>query len=245
MNKLVINNLAVEVGGKMILRGVSLRVGMGETHVLMGPNGSGKSTLAWVLMGHPGYRAVTGSVIWEIGGGKVDLLKKTTDVRARMGMFMSFQNPVTVPGVSVFELMRANRQARVGRSVVEFYREVKERAEAIGLDESFLKRSINDGFSGGEKKKVELLQMMVISPKLAILDEIDTGLDVDALKMVALGVGDQAKRGTGILFITHNTRILKYLKPDYVHILKGGRIVKSGGSEVVKEVEEHGYEKIG
>ena len=254
MAVLVADDLMVEVEGKGVVRGVSLRVGAGEVHALMGPNGSGKSSFSLAVAGHPGYRVVGGKLRLEEGGKGVNLLRLGADERARAGLFLSFQSPVAIPGVSVFGLLRAGRQARMAagggkdgkvESVTEFYERVRREAKALGMGEEFIKRSVNDGFSGGEKKKTEVLQMAVFSPKVAILDEPDTGLDVDALRVVARGVAKQAEKGTGILLITHYTRILEYLRPGAVHVLKEGRLIRSGGYEVAEEVERRGYEAIG
>lgn len=249
MGALSVEGLEVAVEGKEILHGVTIEVSSGVVHVVMGPNGSGKSTLAYALMGHPGY-AVNGGKVWiSEGGRKTDISKLKPDERVKTGLFLGFQNPVAIPGVSVFNLLKtswgmtksnSNRQI----SIVEFYDDLKKQAEFLGMAEDFLKRSVNDGFSGGERKKMETLQLMALSPKFAILDEPDTGLDVDALKIVAKGIARSAKRGTAVLLITHHTRILEYLKPTKVSVLKEGRVVKSGGFVVAKEVEKRGYDGI-
>lgn len=247
MANLSVRGLSGAVGEKVILRGIDLEVKSGMVHVVMGPNGSGKSTLANVLMGHPGYKVTQGTVRLTDGRKKVDLLKLSPDGRAKAGLFLSFQNPVAIPGVSVFNLLKTSWSAvKSGKSVsiVEFYEELKRQAKSLGIAEELLKRSVNDGFSGGERKKMETLQLLALAPKIAILDEPDTGLDVDALKTVARGVAGAAKRGTGILLITHHTRILDFLKPERVSILKDGIIVKSGGFAVAKEVEARGYQEL-
>ncbi len=243
MRKFIVDQLRVSVEGKEILSGVNLEVVGGEVHVVMGPNGSGKSTLAYALMGHPKY-VVDGGGVWiQDGKKKIDILKLQSNARAKEGLFLGFQNPIAIPGVSVFNLLKTTRREKLV-SIVEFYENLKKQAKSLGISEEFLKRSVNDGFSGGERKKMETLQLMALAPKFAILDEPDTGLDVDALKIVAKGVAESAKKGTGILLITHYTRILDYLKPSRVSVLKEGRVVRSGGLAVAKEVESRGYEGI-
>lgn len=249
MDKLLVQDLKVVVEEKEVLRGVDLEVEEGQVHVVMGPNGSGKSTLAYAILGHPDYKITGGKIEVVSGKKKMDILTMDPDERAKQGLFLGFQNPVAIPGVSIFELLKTSREhalknGKKQESIVEFYDRVKREADHLGVGEEFLKRSVNDGFSGGEKKKAETLQMMVIAPKFAILDEPDTGLDVDALKVVAKGVAESAKRGSGMLLITHYTRILNYLKPSRVSVLKNGKIVTSGGFEVAKEVEKYGYESI-
>lgn len=256
MEKIEVKGLKVAVGEKEVLRGVNLTVTAGEVHAVMGPNGSGKSTLAHILMGDPVYKAAAGSVALLSEGKAVDLLNLGPDERAKMGIFLSFQNPVAIPGVSVFNLLRMGRlgskssgkskRENGGKtvSVLDFYNEVKKVAAKLGIGEEFLKRSINDGFSGGERKKMEVLQMLILKPKFVLLDELDTGLDVDALKTVAKAVREVAKMGAGVMLITHYTRILKYLRADFVHVIKDGRIVSSGSYSVAKEIERHGYESI-
>lgn len=264
MEKIEVKGLRVAVGEKEVLSGIDLVVEAGRVHAVMGPNGSGKSTLAHVLMGDPVYKATAGTVVLAEGKKRVDLLGLEPDERAKLGVFLSFQNPVAIPGVSVFNLLRmgrsgSNRNRNRNRkskrmnvsgvggemeSVLDFYNEMKKTAGRLGIGEEFLKRSINDGFSGGERKKVEVLQMLILKPKFVLLDELDTGLDVDALKMVARAVKRVVKMGAGVMLITHYTRILKYLKPDFVHVIKDGKIVSSGSYSVAKEVERHGYESI-
>lgn len=251
MERIEVRGLKVEVGDKEVLRGVDLALARGQIRVVMGPNGSGKSTLAYALMGHPGYRVISGSVRIVGDGKSVDMLKLKPDERAKKGLFLGFQNPMSVPGVSVFNLLKTSKSSlslsRRGtglESVVQLYERVKKETKRLGLGEESLKRSVNDGFSGGEKKKVEALQLAVLRPKFAILDEPDTGLDVDALKKVAKVIEESAKGGTGILLITHYMRLLRYLRPEFVYVLKDGRVVRSGDYTVAKEVEKHGYEKV-
>ncbi|MEK7525090.1 MAG: Fe-S cluster assembly ATPase SufC [Patescibacteria group bacterium] len=238
---LLVKGLKVKIGNKEVLGGVSLAVASGEVVALMGPNGSGKSTLALALMGHPSYEITDGSV--DLDGG--DMMTATPDERSRAGLFLAVQYPVSIPGVSVREALLASLRAR-GESVSAL--EVKKRIEAeaaeLAIDEELLKRSLNEGFSGGEKKKMEILQMRILAPKYAILDETDSGLDIDALKIVATGAAFMAKKKqTGILVITHYQRLLKYLKPDRVLVMKQGRIAKEGGLELVVELEKSGYKQ--
>mgnify|MGYP001581136726 CR=1 FL=1 len=238
---LLVKGLKVKIGNKEVLGGVSLAVASGEVVALMGPNGSGKSTLALALMGHPSYEITDGSV--DLDGG--DMMTATPDERSRAGLFLAVQYPVSIPGVSVREALLASLRAR-GESVSAL--EVKKRIEAeaaeLAIDEELLKRSLNEGFSGGEKKKMEILQMRILAPKYAILDETDSGLDIDALKIVAPGAAFMAKKKqTGILVITHYQRLLKYLKPDRVLVMKQGRIAKEGGLELVVELEKSGYKQ--
>ena len=267
MSKLVINNLHVTIAGKDILKGVSLTIPSGEVHVIMGPNGSGKSTLAYALMGHPSYEVKSQKSKVKINGENILNLKP--DERARMGLFLAFQNPLTVSGVPVASLLRTSYQRikkklfskpglgkntqiksigsskqRHELSVFEFNTLLEQKAKDLNLDLLFLRRSLNDGFSGGEKKKVEMLQALVLSPKFAILDEIDTGLDIDALKTVALGIRKLVEQGSGVLIITHYQRLLHIVSPDYVHILMDGKIVQSGSVALVEQIEKHGYQSF-
>jgi Fe-S cluster assembly ATP-binding protein len=238
---LVIEDLHVNVGDKEILRGVDLAVEPGRVHALMGPNGSGKSTLAYALAGHPGYRVTAGKV--EFKGQ--DVLQLVADERARLGMFLAMQYPVEVPGVSVTNFLRTAVNSVRGEDVPvrEFARELREQMKLLGIDPRFSERNLNEGFSGGEKKRHEILQMALLRPELAILDETDSGLDVDALRVVADGVNRLRGPGLGVLLITHYTRILRYIAPDAVHVMVGGRVVRSGGPELADELEEHGYER--
>jgi Fe-S cluster assembly ATP-binding protein len=242
--KLQIQNLIVSLGEKEILHDISLEILSGKLHVLMGPNGSGKSTCASALMGHPAYTvAETSKIIID----NTDVTGTEADVRARAGLFLAFQNPTPIPGVSVANLLRTTYKTlhpeAATSSVMEFNKTLLSMAEHFAIPRDFLKRSLNDEFSGGEKKKLEMLQAAILKPKYAIFDEIDTGLDVDALKIVAQGIEDMTQAGTGVLVITHYQRILKFAKPDFVHILVNGKIVTSGGPELAEEVEKNGYKK--
>ena len=239
--ELRIRGLEVEVEGKRILRGVDLDVPQGEIHALMGPNGSGKSTLAYTLMGHPKYHVTGGSI--EFGGE--DVLSRTADERARLGMFLCFQYPTAIPGVTLVNFLRAALRGQ-GKEMParEFLRRLNEEMAALKIDESFRSRYINDGFSGGEKKRSEILQLAMLRPKLAILDETDSGLDVDALRTVAQGVMRLCGPDMGALVITHYPRILEFLTPHTVHVLHDGRVVTSGGPELASEIERSGYEPI-
>jgi Fe-S cluster assembly ATP-binding protein len=238
---LVIEDLHVAVEDKEILRGVDLTVEPGRVHALMGPNGSGKSTLAYALAGHPRYRVTGGKVTFK-GEDVLDLLP---DERARLGMFLAMQYPVEVPGVSVTNFLRTAINAVRGEevSVRDFARELREQMRQLDMDPRFAERSLNEGFSGGEKKRHEILQMALLRPQLAILDETDSGLDVDALRVVANGVNRLRSPELGILLITHYTRILRYISPDFVHVMVDGRVVQSGGPELADELEAKGYER--
>jgi len=243
---LEIKNLHANAGDTKILKGVDLKVNVGEMHVIMGPNASGKSTLARVLAGHPDYTVTAGEVIYE---GR-NLLELPPEERAREGLFLAFQYPYTIPGVTVAGFMKAAynalRQHRGLEEVdaVEFLQIVKEKLKIVEMDQSYLQRNVNDGFSGGEKKRNEILQMAVLDPKLAILDETDSGLDIDALKIVANGVNKLMNPSMAIILITHYQRVLNYIIPDYVHVLLDGRIVESGGKELAMELEAHGYDWV-
>ena len=240
---LSVTNLDVAVNGDMILNELNLQVQAGEVHAIMGPNGSGKSTLANVLAGHPGYEVTAGSVIYE---GQ-DLLQMDPEERARQGVFLAFQYPVEIPGVSnVYMLKAAVNQIRKHRGeneldAVKFLKLVREKMKLVEMKEEFLHRSVNEGFSGGEKKRNEIFQMAMLEPDLAILDETDSGLDIDALKVVAQGVNELRDASRSIVLVTHYQRLLDYIVPDYVHVLAGGRVLKSGGKELALELEEHGY----
>jgi Fe-S cluster assembly ATP-binding protein len=261
---LSVEHLSASVAGKQILSEVSMTVKSGEVHVLMGPNGSGKSTLAYALLGHPAYSV-------QLPQSKIVLDKKnlagfSTEKRALEGLFLAFQAPISVPGVTVLNLLRTAYQQmhsevknkkptgiqnpllnrRWSASTVtlpEFMTLLKKNASKLKIDEALLSRGINDGFSGGEKKKLEMLQALVLEPKFAVFDEIDTGLDVDALRLVAGGIDLLASRGTGVIIITHYQRILKYVKPDVVHILIKGKLIKTGNANLAREIEEEGYAK--
>src|SRR5256714_6475174 len=243
---LEIKNLHVGVDGREILRGVNLVINPGEVHAIMGPNGSGKSTLAAVLAGREGYEVTEGVVLYE---GK-DLLELDPEERAREGVFLAFQYPVEIPGVnSTYFLKAALNEIRKHRGLpeldaMEFLQVVKEKMKILELREDFLKRPVNEGFSGGEKKRNEIFQMAVLEPKLAVLDETDSGLDIDALKTVAAGVNKLERDDNAQLVITHYQRLLNYIVPDFVHVLCDGRIVRSGGKELALELEEKGYDWI-
>jgi Fe-S cluster assembly ATP-binding protein len=235
-------SVETESGPKEILRGVDLTVRQGETHAIMGPNGSGKSTLAYSIAGHPKYTITGGSVTLD---GQ-DVLEMTVDERARAGMFLAMQYPVEVPGVSVSNFLRSAATAVRGEApkLRTWVKEVKEAMTGLSIDPAFAERDVNAGFSGGEKKRHEILQMELLKPKVAILDETDSGLDVDALRVVSEGVNRVREGGeVGVLLITHYTRILRYIKPDFVHVFVDGRIVEEGGPELADQLEESGYER--
>jgi Fe-S cluster assembly ATP-binding protein len=246
---LEIRDLKVAVEDKEILRGVDLVVGQGEVHALMGPNGSGKSTLAGVIMGRPGYKVTGGDVVYQ---GE-SILGLTPDNRARRGLFLAFQYPVEVPGVSVVNFLRSaynalkNPDGDESKSVsaLAFRKLLKEKMGLVGVDDDMVRRYVNQGFSGGEKKRMETLQLAVLEPEIAILDETDSGLDIDALKAVAGGINQLRGPDLGLLLITHYQRILEYVTPDHVHVLMGGRIVRSGGPDLARELEAKGYEGLG
>jgi len=243
-DKLVVKNLEVSVDNEKILKGVNLEIGKGEVVALMGPNGSGKSTLANVIMGNPNYKIDSGEVTYK---GK-NILELSPDKRSKLGIFLSFQYPSAITGVTVANFLRTAMQSRLGKNekidILKFYDEIKEKADELNIDESFLSRYLNDGFSGGEKKITEILQMAVLKPEIAILDETDSGLDVDALKAVASGINKIRSDNMGVLIITHYQRILNYIKPDRVIVMNKGKIVKSGGPELAEEIEEKGYEGL-
>ncbi len=237
---LEIKDLYVEVDGKEILKGVSLKVNQGEVHALMGPNGSGKSTLSQTIMGHPRYIVTRGDILYN---GE-SILKLSPDKRARLGLFLSFQYPAEIPGVGMAYFLRSAMAATNGspKSVKEFRQMLMEKMELLKIPKEFANRYLNEGFSGGEKKRSEILQLAVLQPKVAILDETDSGLDIDALKTVANGINTLRGPSMGMLLITHYNRILHYVKPDKVHILIDGKIVRSGDHELAIELEEKGYE---
>ena len=241
---LEIRDLYASVDGNEILKGINLTINKGEVHAIMGPNGSGKSTLAKVLAGHPAYEVTAGEVIYN---GK-NLLEMTPDERAREGVFMAFQYPVEVPGVSNAQFLRLaynEKQKHLGAEELdplEFKDLLKEKAAIVEMDASFMSRSVNEGFSGGEKKRNEILQMAVLDPDLAVLDETDSGLDIDALRIVAGGVNKLHSPEKAAIVVTHYQRLLNYIIPDFVHVLSGGRIVKEGGKELAYELEEKGYD---
>ena len=243
--------------GREILQGIDLEVAAGEVHAIMGPNGSGKTTLAYALMGHPAYVVTGGQVTWK---GR-DILALAPDKRSRLGMFLAFQYPTAVPGLSVASFIRSALNARLrgvdktgdvdptdpmrgGVSMVEFRRKMRDKLALLRMDESFVTRYVNEGFSGGEKKRLEMLQMAMLEPEMAILDETDSGLDIDALRIVAEGVNAMLNPSLGVLLITHYQRLLNYIRPDVVHVLAQGRIVKTGGRDLALRLEEEGYGPI-
>ena len=240
---LEVRNLKVRVEDKEILRGVNLAVNKGEVHAIMGPNGSGKSTLARALAGHPGYEITDGQVLYN---GQ-DLLEMDPDERAREGVFMAFQYPVEIPGVNNAYFLKAALNARRKHQgldeldAIDFMKVVKEKLKVLHIDDSMLQRSVNEGFSGGEKKRNEIFHMAVLEPALAVLDETDSGLDIDALRVVADGVNAMRSPERSFIVVTHYQRLLNYIVPDYVHVLSEGRIVRSGGRELALELEEKGY----
>jgi Fe-S cluster assembly ATP-binding protein len=247
---LVIKDLHVSVEEKEILKGVNLTVKAGTIHAIMGPNGSGKSTLAYTLMGHPGY-IVTGGEAWYRGQ---NILELEPDERSKLGLFLAFQYPVAIPGVTVANFLRAAinaHRAEEGKDpketaipMAQFRKQLREQMTALGIDESFARRYLNEGFSGGEKKRIEILQMAMLEPSMTIMDETDSGLDIDALKIVAQGVNTLYERHPemGVLVITHYQRLLNYIKPHFVSVLMDGRIVREGGPELAIELEEKGYD---
>ncbi|MFQ5500256.1 MAG: Fe-S cluster assembly ATPase SufC [Candidatus Zixiibacteriota bacterium] len=236
------NDIHVEVEGKQVVRGVSLVVNAGEIHTIMGPNGSGKSSLSNALMGHPSYQIVQGEA--SIDGE--DILPMSADERSRAGLFLAFQYPLAIPGVSVANFMRSALQAHRGvdADMSDFRKLFKRQMDALSIDHAFATRYLNDGFSGGEKKRIEILQMSMLNPKMALLDETDSGLDIDALKTVAEGINRFHNDTNGILLVTHYQRLLNYVKPDYVHVMMDGRLVKSGGPELALQLEEDGYDWV-
>jgi Fe-S cluster assembly ATP-binding protein len=242
MADLEIRDLHVEADGTEILRGVTLDLDRGRTIALMGPNGSGKSTLAYAVAGHPAYDITAGSITWK----GTELNELSPDERARLGVFLAMQYPVEVPGVSVTNFLRTalNAVSEEEVPVREFMTRLKAEMADLEVDQSFLQRSVNEGFSGGEKKRFEILQMALLKPQLAVLDETDSGLDVDALRIVSQGVDRLRNPDLGVLIITHYTRILRYIRPDEVHVMFEGRVVASGGPELADQLEEHGYEYL-
>jgi Fe-S cluster assembly ATP-binding protein len=258
--ELIIRDLRVAPAGNPdheILQGIDLTIRKGETHAIMGPNGSGKTTLSYALMGHPAYVIKSGEVLWK---GR-DLLKISADKRARLGLFLAFQYPTAIPGLSVASFIRSALNAKLqgidkdpeidptdplrgGISMLDFRRRMREKMALLRMEDSFATRYVNEGFSGGEKKRLEMLQMAMLEPEFAILDETDSGLDIDALRIVAEGVNAQLNPNMGVLLITHYQRLLNYITPDYVHVLAAGRIVTSGGKDLALRLEEEGYGPI-
>jgi Fe-S cluster assembly ATP-binding protein len=238
---LQVENLHVSIDSREIIHGVDLNVRKGEVHAILGPNGSGKSTLAYALMGHPRYDITEGSATLK---GE-DLMALEPDERARAGLFLAFQYPTSIPGVQMGNFLRLAVKGRFGDEAVKtFRRELNEKLRMLKMDDSYMRRYLNEGFSGGEKKKAEILQMAMLKPEIAIMDETDSGLDVDAFRVVADGVNAMRGPNIGIIVITHYNRMLEYIKPDFVHVLIGGKIVKEGGPELAVEVDRHGYRPI-
>ena len=246
---LAINNLHVSVEGKQILRGVNLVMNFGETHALMGPNGSGKSTLGLAIMGHPNYVIDDGAIALD---GE-DVLAMSPDQRARAGIFMAFQRPIAIPGVKMADFLRhaATNVRRPDRkegedliAMREFRKELKSKMEQLKMDPEFARRYVNDGFSGGEMKRAEILTMAMLSPKFAILDETDSGLDADAVRLASASIAEIGREKMGLLIITHHDKLLEHSRPDFTHVMLGGRIVETGGLELAKELHDHGYDRI-
>lgn len=240
-NGLVIEDLCVSVEGKTILKGISLEVRRGELLAVMGPNGSGKSTLAFTLLGHPKYKVTGGRILYK---GQ-DVTQLSPDKRARLGLFLGFQYPSEIPGVTVGNfLLTALKTKNKDVSVPDFMRLLKEKMQALRIDDAFVKRYLNEGFSGGEKKQMEILQLAVLQPEIAVLDEIDSGLDIDALRVVADGINALRSPTRGFLLITHYQRILQHVRPDRIHIMMDGRVVRTGGPELAEELEKKGYDWV-
>ena len=242
MSLLNLKNVKSEVEGKEILKGLDLTINKGEVHVIMGPNGAGKSTLASILVGHPKHEVVGGQILLE----DEDITELEVDERAQKGIFLSFQYPEEIPGLTVEDFLRTAKEAVTGEKqyIMQFHNELVEKMEKLHINPEYAERHLNVGFSGGEKKKNEILQMAVLEPKLAILDETDSGLDIDATKIVFEGVQKLKTKDTALLIITHYDKVLEYLKPDFVHVLMDGKIVKSGGIEIVEAIEKDGYGKM-
>lgn len=243
MALLTINNLSVEIEEKELLHGVSMEVGSGETHVLMGPNGAGKSTLGYTVMGSPEYRVTGGSIVFD----GADITNETPDKRAKRGIFLSFQNPVEIPGITLSDFLRNALEQVTGQRLKlwDFKKQLKAAMEVLQMDASYADRDLNVGFSGGEKKKAEILQLLMLKPKLAILDETDSGLDVDAVRTVSAGIAAYREScGGSLLIITHNTKILDALHVDRAHIIADGKIVKEGGAELIADINENGFEHL-
>lgn len=247
---LQVKDLHVEVDGKEVLKGLSLTVKAGEVHAIMGPNGSGKSTLSKVIAGHPSYKVTSGTVELEVNFKMKNLLELSPEERAREGVFLAYQYPTEIPGVSNFDFLKsaynsvAKQQGFPTMTDEEFSGFLRKKVDIVKMNESFMYRPVNLGFSGGEKKKNEIIQMAVLSPRLAFLDETDSGLDIDALKVVADGVNQLRTKENAFVLVTHYQRLLDYIIPDYVHVLANGRIIKSGGKELAKQLESQGYEGV-
>jgi len=241
-DSLEIIDLHAKIEEREILKGLSLTIRKGEVHAIMGPNGSGKSTLANTIAGNPKYTVTAGQILMK---GK-SLLDLEVDARARQGLFLAFQYPCEVPGVRMSNFLRLACNARAGKEleVMEFYDKLEKKMKFLDIDDAFMKRYLNEGFSGGEKKRHEILQMMMLEPEFAVMDETDSGLDIDALKVVSRGVNELRGPNLGVLIITHYERILRYIQPDFIHILVDGKIVKSGGRELAGNLEEHGYDWV-
>ncbi len=248
MSQLVIRNLHVSIDNKPILKGVNLTITQGEVHAIMGPNGTGKSTLAYTLMGHPSYQVTAGEVLFK----DRNLLELKADERSRLGLFLAFQYPVAIPGVTLANFLRTALNARrkagnpqdKGVPIPEFRKMLRQRMDLLKMDQAFAGRYLNDGFSGGEKKRAEILQLATLQPEIAILDETDSGLDIDALRIVSEGVNALRGPELGAVIITHYQRILNYIKPDVVHVMLDGRIVETGGADLALHLEEHGYDWV-
>jgi Fe-S cluster assembly ATP-binding protein len=243
-----IKNLTATVDGNEILKGINLTVNKGEVHAIMGPNGSGKSTLSKIIAGHPAYEVTGGEINFEINGKMKNLLELDPSMRAKEGVFLGFQYPIEVPGVSNFTFLKESfneictHQGLDKMNDEDFLKHLRSKLKLLEMNESFLERSVNEGFSGGEKKKNEILQMAILNPRLSLLDETDSGLDIDALKIVAGGVNALKSKFNATILVTHYQRLLDYIVPDYVHVLYKGKIIKSGGKELALELEEKGYD---
>ncbi|MBL9124052.1 MAG: Fe-S cluster assembly ATPase SufC [Planctomycetaceae bacterium] len=250
---LTIKDLHVSVDGKPILKGVNLVLRRGETHALMGPNGSGKSTLGYAIMGHPGYEVTQGTIELEADGATHDVLAMEPDERARAGVFLAFQRPMSIPGVKMADFLRhattnvRNPQRKEGEDLIpmrDFRKELRAKMEQLKMDAEFARRYVNEGFSGGEMKRAEILQLAMLRPKFAILDETDSGLDVDAVRLASQSIAEIGGADMGILIITHHDKLLEHNRPQYTHVMLGGRIVETGGPELAEELHQRGYDRI-